>query len=380
MKRRMLFALLFGIVLSISIGLPAYANETDGKIRVDEKTALEMGERFFSGIAPDVQIEPEEAIPFYSENGAPSGFIVHVSSLGKPFGYVVFDSKAEFGIAEFSFGEESAASPYASITESFPSSRTVNEKRLYKIDQFTYCLLDAETGEGFTNNGNTANAVEMGIADSSMVSPLSSKPTEWSDVFMETADVYRDYDIRSVNSVSGYSNYSELQIEAGTKHYACAVSAMLTVCSFYVTTDGLSGLQNDYMELWERSNTSINRVESNGITYGGTSTSNIGPAVLGFCSARSNPITASGEYNANWTLFKNCIDSGNMAIFSAVLSGADGTGHAMATPGYIKLTDKNDAFSVVNALMVCDGWNVGVRFMTYDLSLYENPHGWFFSS
>lgn len=380
MKRRMLFALLFGIVLSISIGLPAYAGEVDGKTRVDEDTALEMGERFFSGIVPNIQIESEKAIPFYGRNGAPSGFIVHISSLGIPFGYVVFDSEVEFGIAEFSFGEESAASPYASITESFPNSRSVTEKRLYKIDQFTYCLLDVETGEGLTNDGNAVNATEVGITNSSMASPLSNKPTEWSEVFMETADVYRDYDIRSVNSVSGYSSYSELQIEAGTKHYACAVSAMLTVCSFYVATDGLSGLQSDYMELWERSSTSTNRVESNGITYGGTHTSNIGPAILDFCSARGNLITASGEYNASWTLFKSCIDSGNMAIFSAVLSGADGTGHAMATPGYIKLTDKNDAFSVVNALMVCDGWNVGVRFMTYDLSLYKDPHGWFFSS
>lgn len=100
-------------------------------------------------------------------------------------------------------------------------------------------------------------------------SDQSTKPEDWNDLFMSLANVYRDYSITAVNAVSGATAYAESTVKARTGKYACAVSAALTVCTYYVNTGGLSSLASDYDELWPLIDAAVDK-ENNGIIYGST--------------------------------------------------------------------------------------------------------------
>ena len=100
---------------------------------------------------------------------------------------------------------------------------------------------------------------------------------------MSLANVYRDYSITAVNAVSGATAYAESTVKARTGKYACAVSAALTVCTYYVNTGDLSSLASDYDELWPLIDATVDK-ENNGIIYGSTKKGAAGPAVKTFCA------------------------------------------------------------------------------------------------
>ena len=288
---------------------------------------------------------------------------------------MVFDSEEDFGISEFSYGED-AISPYESTLKQNPlSSYSIDSDKLYKIDQLTYCLIDETTGDGFDNYGEAVSALSEGL---NFISSRSSSPDSWEQVLMDPSVVYRDYKIAAVNSVSGYSSYTEQYVKLVTGRYACTVSAMLTVCSFYTTTSGANGLDLDYTELWRRSRTEVDHTQ-NGIIYGSTQAGSIPEAIRGFCLDRGTSVNVSQVAFANWTAYKNNIDSGNMSIFSGTLKVNANSGHAMAVAGYISLTNKVDVLDFMNTLMVCDGWNGGLRILNHNLLHYSSNMGTFVS-
>lgn len=82
---------------------------------------------------------------------------------------------------------------------------------------------------------------------------------------MPASDVYRNYNVSSAGSVSGYTCFTQDVVLSVAGRYACAVSAMLTVCSYYVQTGGRSGLKSDYDYLWDASGTTVEKLSSQGI-------------------------------------------------------------------------------------------------------------------
>lgn len=390
MNRREFIALVAGSLASFMF--PSFAfgiendntttkNETDS-VHINESIAFLMGENFFSGLEPGNTFNATSALPFLNPDGTFTGFIVHVNKDKTPYGYVIFDSRCPFGISEFSYGDNAAPSPWENITtQSLKSNQTSINTPLFQLDRLTYARFNRSTGKGLNNYGEEIIASICNIDTYNLnKSARISSPDSWNDsnVLLDFATVYRDYNVSTANAVSGYTTYSESYVEQATQRYACAVSAMITICSYYGATGGKSNLKNDYYSLWSLSDTDTTRV-SGGITYGTTLTNNIGSAVKTFCAQKGKNISSSFVNSADWSRYKTCIDSGDMAIFSAELKANSSSGHSMAVSGYMTIVNKSDVLDFMNTLMVCDGWSTGNRILNHNSSHYSWHNGVFFS-
>lgn len=391
MNRREFIALLAGSIASCMIPRMAFADsdpnssikQNDDPVHITESIAYLMSERFFSALKPSGSFFASSAIPFFDSTGAATGFIVHISNDDSPYGYVIFDSKCPFGIAEFAYGDNAALSPWENTAIQISrSTYTSADTTFFQIDPLTYARFDNNTGKGFNNYGESIESSSYGIdLYKTGIDARSSTPDQWTDsnVFLNAAEVYRNYNIAAANSVSGYSAYSETYVEQITNRYACAVSAMLTTCSYYGATGGQNNLYNDYLSLWNLSGTNVDHT-SNGITYGSTPTRNIGQASKSFCSQNGKNISYSYSDSADWAKYKSCTDSRNMSIFSAELAGNSNSGHSMAVTGYMTIVNKDNVLDFMNTLMVCDGWSTGNRILNHNTGHYTWHNGTFFSS
>lgn len=380
-NRRDFLALLAGVAASQVIPSFAFGDERDDaegeKILVTESVALAMGKRFFDAIAPAEELTMADAHPIFDKNGKGTAFIVHAISGDESYGYVIFDSKENLGISEFSFGT-GTPSPYQSASNSLSSSRSLGRPgTLHQADPLTYCVLSDDLSTCCDNYGRMGSPSSMGIVLPSESVSRSPKPDQWTDanVLLDLAEVYRSYNISDANSVSGYTTITQSSVESVACKYACAVSAMRCVASYYVT---VGDLVSEYNELWNSSDTQV--VNTSGcVSYGSTLTVDIGPALAGFCAARGRNLNYSYEADADWLRYYDCINSGNMAIFSAELAARPGSGHSMAVAGHMTLSNKNDILDFMHALMVNDGWSDGLRILNHNVSHYSWHDGVFLS-
>lgn len=392
MDRRRFISLIAGSLAAVALpinfafaddtGVPANQNNSDSnKISISESYALEMGVSFFQGICPDKNITAKDAIPIFSPDGTARSFIVHVSSNNEDFGYVIFDDESPLGIAEFAYGEDAAKSPWQMTQTTMTGRSASRQGMLYKIDTLTYCSVVPNSDKATTNYGEKIDISEYGI--STPTESSRSLPGEWDDdgVFLDAADVYRNYIITSANAVSGYVMYDDGYLINITGKYACAVTAMLTVCSYYYNTGGLSNAKSDFEYLWNASGTSGDGGSGGyGFEQGSTPRQNNGPAVKSFLARYGVIVNYNYVDGASWSLYKNCIDSGNMAIFGAALAGNRNSGHAMAVSGYITISDADDITNSMNTITVFDGWAVGNRILNFNPSNFYRHEGTFFSS
>ena len=375
MKKQILAAVLVAITVSLAAVVPAFADE---EMLVDEEVAIEMGERFFDAVLPDKEIEVGEIVELFNADGETVGFVAHAFEGAKQQGYVVFDKTEELGVAEFAIDQE-APSPYQRAVDNKVTRRSLGYDVLYRTSYTDYAVIDLASGVGFDNVGNptSSDILKTRMPDEGGRGVWrSSKPSGWDDLMMPLATVYRDYKVVSVNAVGGATAISEATVEAETGRYCCAVSAMLTLCSYYVNTGGLADLENDYNRLWELSETTVDHVGSNGISYGNTKYGNVGPAVRTYCSENGRNLSVTENRIDNWVYYKNAIDSGNMALTRGTCNGG---GHMMAVAGYMQLTDKNSPSKHLDTLMVYDGWGTAQRVLNYGSSYYEAKAGLTFS-
>lgn len=374
MKRRLLTAACIATVVSLAIAIPAFADE---EMLVDEEVAVEMGERFFSAVVPDEDVEIGSVVELYDSEGCTIGFVAHAFDAAGQIGYVVFDKNDEMGVAEFSI-EREVRSPYQHATSDKITQRQLGYNVLYRTSYTDYAVIDLASGVGFDNKGNLTSAKILGTSnpDGDEKGVLrSSKPSSWDDLMMPLATVYRDYNVVSVNAVGGATAISEATVEKETGRYACAVSAMLTICSYYVNTNGMTGVAEDYNRLWNLSKTTVDHV-SGGISYGTTKFDTVGPAVQSYCSEKGKSLRYSNNAIDSWGNYKSTIDSGNMALTRGTFNGG---GHMMAVAGYIRLTDKDSPTTQLDMLMVYDGWGTAQRVLNYSSSYYEARAGVTFS-
>lgn len=388
MNRREFIAFLASVIAAAGMPRVALADDgddgahvvaDDGVVSVSKSVAMEMGESFFNGIMPDTGVSIVDPVPYFDTDGKAVGFIVHALRRGQSYGYVVFDSREPFGIAEFSCGADAAQSPWECISSATAFSLDAESgSKLYQLDQLTYGSFDANTGEGVNNYGQAEKAGTYGISPG--MSTCSSTPTEWenSNVMLDAAVVYRNYNVSAANSVSGYSTFAESVVEEATHHYACSVSAMLTVCSYYVQTGGLSGLKEDHLYLWDKSGTSTYKT-SGGVQYGETAGSKIAGAVASYCAKKDKTVKGSQTPLDNWSRYRSCTDSGNVSIFDAELAGNSSSAHSMAVLGYMSVVNKSDALDYMNTLMVFDGWHSGIRILNHNTGHYSWHSGVFFA-
>jgi len=154
----------------------------------------------------------------------------------------------------------------------------------------------------------------------------------------------------------------------------------MLVPAHYYTNCWSESFSNVYSELWNDSGTTIGSTR-NGISYGSTPNSNIGPATVRFCANRSAAITSSFQSSPAYQSFVSTIDSGNVAIFTAgiVVSGGAREGHAMAVEGCctVQNTSTGESWRV---LKVFDGWTYSAAYVNYDFTKFTDTGGVFYAS
>lgn len=373
MKKRWLLVLIASFVAALGATSFAFGSQSAGeRVEVDEVAAAHMGERFFDSVMSGEGVVAGGVVKYYDVEGDARGYIVHAYRDGTCCGYVVFDSGVEFGILEYGIGEDSV-SPCEIIEQNavsmqIPLKKNDGKSKLVQLDSLTYCLIDSDTGEGITNYGERESVYEY-VAERAK---RSSSPITWDDegVFFAPADVYRNYNVDAIGTVSGYTQIGQSIVMMATGRYACAVSAMLTVCSYYVDTGGMDALKDNYLYLWEKSGTVQTSVGENGVIFGGTSSLNRG-AVCDYCATKGAVVSERFASLPTWSDFKSCIDSQNMAIIGVALKNNPNSAHAMAVSGYSRLVDKTNQLNVVNIVLVCDGWYTSNRFFNFNPALFD---------
>lgn len=373
MKKTSVLFGLFALIATIGLSTPAYAD--DSQVLIDEEMALQMGERFFDDVVAADDLEARDAVQLFDKTGDAIGFVVHGYEGDTQMAYVVFDKNESMGIAEFGFGED-AESPVQMTTTKSIVRTSLGRDVLYRLDYSNYATIDAASKSGYDCKGLRVSQDAMGLDSPSSDISRSSKPENWDDLMMDIATVYRNYNVADVNAISGAQAFSEATVEAETSRYACAVSAMLTVCSYYVNTGGLSSLASNYNELWSLSSTTIDHI-AGGVTYGSTANGKMAPAVKDFCSKRGRTVGSNSILGDVFMPYKSTIDSGNIAISTGKCNGS---GHAMTVVGYLRLTDKDSPTKHFDSLMIYDGWHTEQRILAYESTYYTDKFGVSFSS
>ena len=192
---------------------------------------------------------------------------------------------------------------------------------------------------------------------------------------MEIQTIYENYNLVTTNHLDEFLAFSEDYIEDQTAHYACAISA-LYACAAYYGALNFADVSGDYLGLWEATGTSVSST-SNGITYGITDVYNVGPGFVSFCADKGVTVSQNTVDNPNYRFFTNCIDGGNMAVVHCGIINEDDnirSGHSMAVQGYATIQSKSSG-NQLHTLMVFDGWNEYVRYLSLDFGNWTDLRG-----
>lgn len=371
-QKRIVSLILVLILAVLSVVQSFAADETNDTtlVKMTDQIAIEMAERFAGSINPDANLTADNPIKFYDENGQAIGYIVNFYNGNEPNGYVIFDNTGNSLISEYSF-EPDSKNPYETIvSKSTISTYSIATNKVYKIAPFTYGIIDSSTNTVVNNYGDSLNFETLSLNTSS-----ARTTYEWDDVFITIQQLYEDYQLIITNHLSEFIGFSKDTFVENTGYYACGVTALYHCAAFYGALD-FNDMSGDYKELWNLSGTKVSEVNSN-YTLGGTPVGNLGPALVEFCEKRDIQIKYKHDETPSYSFFTNCIDDGNIAIFSFVIPYDNSTGtagHGVTVEGYATLLSKNTG-DLVGALMVSDGWSGSLRYLNFHFDGYINKIG-----
>ena len=323
--------------------------ENGGKIQLTENLAIEIAEGFAQGVDGGNNIEAVNPTKFYNLEGQAIGYIIDYLKDSSPYGYVILDSTNEDLICEYSFGNQSI-SPDKVAEEKNPvttrSSVSQDENKVYRIDPFTYGV---ETGGTIVTNSEENYPLPQ----------TRSIPTDdWNDIFI--LNYYANYEIIETNYHTTFYSLSEQMVESLTGHYACAVSAMAICADYYGLLD-YPNFSEEYLKLWNYSNTTTLPTSTSEVTYGSTYSHNAISAFKKFCSEKGRYFNADTYIVDLYGGFKGCIDSGNVGLISChIYVNGEDSGHMMAVQGYSTIKPKNASYQI-RSIRVAGGWGTVAR-------------------
>lgn len=383
--RCFLGSLLLSFLVAGSLSQAAIAEEIESSsegILFTPEMAVEFAQDFVDSVNPSGDLTASGTTKLYEPSGQAIGYIVdYISDYGDPNGYIIFDNSDESLISEYCF-DEGAINPYvaaveSSQTSSFRSLQEPIETKAVKTSSFVYAAVDPNDGSGVDMYGDEVLPQESA---SMLRSPISGS---WDDVFLGNFGSAL-YTIVDAQTVPQFISFSETQIEQMTGKYACGVSAMLNAACHYMKSDfSYSQISSYYSDLWNRSGTSVYKVEG-GISYGETYSSNYGPALKSFLASKGVNVIQAQQNGASFDFYKTTIQSGDVAIFSCGINlpNSDGvigrSGHSMTVEGYATLSS-NSTGAYFNALVVADGWTSNARCLNFGYGGYTDTHGTFFT-
>lgn len=375
----------FFFALTLCLGLmptsAAFAIEpedTNEHVLFTEDMAKTAAEDFSEVANPGGRLSAGDPVKFYDLNDNAVGYAVNYFKDGTPAGYVVFDNGDDSLISQYSFSSESAsptdiAGDYAGNEPSLLSRQEDEQIKNYKIGPFSYAAVNAGTGEGATNYGEDITLDKT----ASLSSKSDSGSWGSSDLWIPYGWNPGNYALGEGNNIGSAISFPEPEIEYLTNKYACAISALLPAVFYYGASANIVSAYND---LWGLSGTYTDHIGSNGITYGVTMNTNIGPALRNYMSIYHGiNVNYSFSDNPNYQFYKSMINGGNIGIFCAsILVNGSYSGHAVSVQGYQTMLDRNNNV-LLETLVVADGWNAGWANLNLKYAGFTNTDGFAFS-
>lgn len=376
MKKFLSLLVLVGVLLTSPITV--CAEETDSPsedsqtemVIMDEDKAVLMAQQFVDSVSGENGITAQNPVKIYDTSDHAVGFSVSFYKDGNPYGYVIFDTLCTELLSQYSIGAD-IQSPYDYLVDGDISVMSADsEIRAYRVDIMTYGVAATNSQSIQLYDGETVPKSNDSIT-------RSGGKSDWDDIFIPLDKLYQNYNVTQTGHIEQFSAYSEDYVIAQTNRYACGISALMACADFYQVRNARD-FKGDYLDLWEMTGSYF---LSGSSVYGSTPRQNLGAGFVEFCTSRGRKdVRFSFTPSPSYTLFKNCIEGGNVALFHATLDTEDGEeGHAMAVQGYAKLVNKNTSASC-STVMVADGWNSTVAYVNLNFSQYVSVGGSIFST
>lgn len=366
------------------IGAPrtvlAAGKKESNRVQFTEEMALEFAKTFVQGMGETSGLVPTGTTKIYDPDLGAIGYIVDIAdTFGSPHGYIIYDVTDDSLISEYSF-EPDVISPYASVSQDVPMLYRDDDSSVIALKTGPFSYVAAERDSGIV-----LSVPEPYGYDSDAVIPLSSTPDSgsWNDIFFaDNLSVNPRFKIIEEAYSSGeFIAYREDIIKQKTKSYACGVSALLCCAEFYIPAESFFkyGTKYHYDTLWSLSNTK-EIYSSGGVKFGSTNFSDLGPALVSYCSQYWQTIQFESSTTPVFLKFKNTVISKNFGIFGCGINqNGQRKEHIMPVEGYMRFQIAESMGSFMAALCVSDGWYGTVRYFNPNYARYTDTFGVFFS-
>ena len=270
----------------------AWASSSDNLVPFTSDIALELSESLGDCFAPGAGIEPECATRVVDLSGSHRGWAVDFCGTGgEPYGYAVFDAEVDGLLlqATITEGKGGLVDSIRGAANGAAKSHSLIEDTVLMASPLQFGLVDGASEVVTFNNFESIPINALPLA----VSPQSVDPIQW-ETIMIREDVVRQgqYQITDANFLYDYDYAPNYEIKAHTGSYACAVSALYSIGGTLYTSSGpLISCWSDwdeYQKIWDFTQTKID--EGNpphgGVTYGSTSSENIGAGFQSYCASK----------------------------------------------------------------------------------------------
>ena len=365
----------------------ARASSSDNLVPFTSDIALELSESLGDCFAPGAGIEPECATRGVDLSGSHRGWAVDFCGTGgEPYGYAVFDAEVDGLLlqATITEGKGGLVDSIRGAANGAAKSHSLIEDTVLMASPLQFGLVDGASEVVTFNNFESIPINALPLA----VSPQSVDPIQWETIMIREDDVRQgQYQITDANFLYDYDYAPNYEIKAHTGSYACAVSALYSISGTLYTSSGpLISCWSDwdeYQKIWDFTQTKID--EGNpphgGVTYGSTSSENIGAGFQSYCASKGFDIGYS--YNPRrpaYVRFKEQVSEQKHSVFTAGIVTSDGNGgtkvdgHAMAVYGWGEIKSNN---STMANLFLFDGWQ-NMVFLNYSYTGFQWATGTFF--
>lgn len=358
-----------GALLGLGLTVPAraFCDEYGSLVQFSPSLAEEYALAFASSFAPDKSLETEQPIPMYDASGNMIGYEVDFTSGSVPSGYVVFDVTCSGLVSRFCV-DDNCPGLYSQSVQANSMSRSFSlssDPVLVKLNPIEYAATQYGDDLLYVNSNSLLQKGEQ----------LSrARPsTEWEDLMVE--NIYSGFDITETAYGAPVANLTKNTVERRLKRYACGVTALYCIACA-VPYPSPSNWQrwlidfddiNQYTTIWNDTNSYTDHI-TDGVTYGETDNSDIGPGFAKFCARQGRDIEYTQSANPTYEAFRNQAMLGCHSVFAAGIiksSTGERSGHAMAVQGVATLgpsgTGVKDRY-----IYVYDGWSANAFIKLYD--------------
>lgn len=367
-KIKLSVSIILAFTLFMSSEVFAAETKLTEQVKVSNELIIEMAQNLLELSGEDKNtVEVKDIIPVYNVSEQLTGCTAAYYKGTTPYGYVVFDFKMPNYIKEYAIGEN-IPSVYEKIKVELQGENSIStfseeEKKIYEGLPLEYNIKYTDSGDDkFINNyGEIKSENEYKQYASDI---LEREPSGYAhdydsnNIFLEYSEIPHSFS--EVGSIDTAFSYSEERVERETGTFACSVSALANICNQtgYLLNNSL---KSTYQALWNATETTTYEVE-NGITYGSTYTSKVGPGMKKYISDNFGvSITPEVKENPSFSKLSSIVSFPMQSVLCyGILVNGERSGHTVTVDGY-RVTNNGGHY-----LQVANGWDSYLVYLNFD--------------